>query len=52
MNLLSRDIVADAPFTADDGNVYLGQKSTRVYAVDPLTGEFRNKYVLRHLELV
>lgn len=43
MNL--RDIVQDAPFTGDDGSVYLGQKTTRVYAVDPQTGQFRNQYL-------
>jgi outer membrane protein assembly factor BamB len=37
-----REIVANAPFAYGDGNIYLGSKTSHLYAIDPTTGEVFN----------
>jgi hypothetical protein len=39
------ELIEGAPYAAQDGLVYLGSKTTRVYAVNQATGELRNKYL-------
>jgi serine/threonine protein kinase len=36
-----RELVHSSPFVDDDGNVYVGTKSTTVYAIDVRTGELK-----------
>ena len=37
-----RDIVAHAPFSPGDGNIYLGSKQSHLFAIDPATGTVYN----------
>lgn len=39
-----QQLVYDAPLFAGDGNVYLGLKSTMMYAIDPSSGRIRRQY--------
>ncbi len=39
------ELIEGSPFVTQDGLVYLGSKSTRVYAVNLATGELHNKYL-------
>lgn len=40
-----QDLVQASPFAAEDGSVYLGSKTTRVYSMNARTGELHNKYL-------